>query len=70
MEVVAKRLLSASRLKISELQNHTEDLKRQLKLVVDENKLYKRMQHKQVSSSTLSVYVDADVYCSRCGIAL
>ena len=48
VDVVTKRVLSASRHKVTELVNQVEDLKRQMRVVVDENKLYKRMQHKQV----------------------
>ncbi|XP_076467153.1 uncharacterized protein LOC143298233 isoform X2 [Babylonia areolata] len=47
VDVVTRRLLSANRLKMNELQNQLEEMKKQMKIVVDENKLYKRMQHKQ-----------------------
>lgn len=47
-DVVTKRLLSASHQKIKDLQNEVEDLRRQMKIIIEENKLYKRLQHKQV----------------------
>jgi hypothetical protein len=33
---------------MNDLQNQVEEMRKQMKIVVDENKLYKRMQHKQV----------------------
>lgn len=47
-DVVTKRLLSASHQKIKDLQNEVEYLRRQMKIIIEENKLYKRLQHKQV----------------------
>ncbi|KAK7108719.1 hypothetical protein V1264_016401 [Littorina saxatilis] len=47
LDVVTKQLLSANRLKMNELYNKMEEMKKELRTVKDENKLYKRMQHKQ-----------------------
>ncbi|XP_076444819.1 uncharacterized protein LOC143282856 isoform X2 [Babylonia areolata] len=47
MDEVVKRLLSADQLRMKELRNQMNDMKKQLKAVKDENRLFKQVQYKQ-----------------------
>lgn len=64
---IAQRLLSASKQKVNELHNEIDELKKQLKLMEDENKLFKRLHHKQVLLvlliSTMSVHGFTNPWC-------
>jgi hypothetical protein len=47
VDTVTQRVLSARRLKINELRNENEALKRQMAAIIEENKTMKRSMHAQ-----------------------